>query len=198
VGLAAGAAECGARLVGWHRFETRSCCISMANTLSVSRCCSSDPRHTKRGLFAHPPRPSALVTTGLERLRDLLAIEASGGAARRFSHGRLCTGHKCGGGPFSAEKRSQPPAARAALPCAAGAGAAERGFLRPPPADVPALRGASPRVRRGKGCRQCLRCAGRRAQTGRHVLLVAWLSWVAARRRRRRLLGSWRRSMPAW
>jgi hypothetical protein len=36
---------------------------------------SDDPFHTKRGLFAHPPRPSSLNTTGLELLRDLLAIE---------------------------------------------------------------------------------------------------------------------------
>ncbi|KAI7838943.1 hypothetical protein COHA_007303 [Chlorella ohadii] len=36
---------------------------------------SDDPRLTKRGLFAHPPRPSAFNTTGLELMRDLLAIE---------------------------------------------------------------------------------------------------------------------------
>ena len=37
--------------------------------------CSDDPRLTKRGLFAHPPRPASLNTTGLELMRDLLAIE---------------------------------------------------------------------------------------------------------------------------
>eukprot|EP00887_Chlorella_sp_A99_P001693 scaffold8.g1693.t1 len=36
----------------------------------------ADPRATKAGLFAHPPRPSAFNTSGYERLRDLLAIEA--------------------------------------------------------------------------------------------------------------------------
>lgn len=37
--------------------------------------CSEDPRRTKRGLFAHPPRPSSFNTTGMELMRDLLAIE---------------------------------------------------------------------------------------------------------------------------
>lgn len=36
---------------------------------------SDDPRLSQRGLFAHPPRPSALNTTGLALMRDLLAIE---------------------------------------------------------------------------------------------------------------------------
>ena len=36
---------------------------------------SSSPHSAKRGLFAHPPRPSSLATTGASFLRDLLAIE---------------------------------------------------------------------------------------------------------------------------
>lgn len=36
---------------------------------------STDPRQSHKGLFAHPPAPRSFKTTGLQLLRDLLAIE---------------------------------------------------------------------------------------------------------------------------
>lgn len=43
--------------------------------------CSTNPRETKKGLFAHPPSPTIFNTTGLELLRDLLSGERGLGAA---------------------------------------------------------------------------------------------------------------------
>ena len=48
----------------------RLACVRPAPAL-----CSSDPHESKRGLFAHPPAPSAFTTTGFELLRDLLSGE---------------------------------------------------------------------------------------------------------------------------
>lgn len=53
---------------------------------------SSSPHSAKRGLFAHPPRPSSLATTGASFLRDLLAIEVISTLNEAFCdrHRKVC------------------------------------------------------------------------------------------------------------